>query len=76
MNPELVHFFEEKGLKFVGHDTEGKRMEVIELGGKDCFLQCHIYKHSADTLSTEVSLNCISSASVQKRSRAILKSKD
>ncbi|KAJ6667568.1 hypothetical protein lerEdw1_016689 [Lerista edwardsae] len=43
VNPELVHFFEEKGLKFVGHDTEGKRMEVIELDGKDWFLQCHIY---------------------------------
>lgn len=34
VNPELIHFFEEKGLKFVGHDTEGKRMEVIELEGK------------------------------------------
>ncbi|KAH0624714.1 hypothetical protein JD844_032444 [Phrynosoma platyrhinos] len=31
VNPELTQFFEEKGLKFVGHDTEGKRMEVIEL---------------------------------------------
>ncbi|XP_075053069.1 CTP synthase 2 isoform X2 [Mixophyes fleayi] len=31
VNPELTPQFEEKGLKFVGHDTEGQRMEVIEL---------------------------------------------
>ncbi|RLW07892.1 hypothetical protein DV515_00003657 [Chloebia gouldiae] len=31
VNPELTHCFEEKGLKFVGHDTEGNRMEIIEL---------------------------------------------
>ncbi|KAM4046614.1 CTP synthase 2 isoform 1-T2 [Anomaloglossus baeobatrachus] len=31
VNPELIPQFEEKGLKFVGHDTEGQRMEIIEL---------------------------------------------
>lgn len=31
VNPELTYCFEEKGLKFVGHDTEGSRMEIIEL---------------------------------------------
>ncbi|KAM8977035.1 CTP synthase 2 [Pelodytes ibericus] len=31
VNPELSKQFEEKGLKFVGHDTEGQRMEMIEL---------------------------------------------
>ncbi|KAJ1116501.1 hypothetical protein NDU88_004711, partial [Pleurodeles waltl] len=31
VNPELIHHFEEKGFKFVGHDTEGHRMEVVEL---------------------------------------------
>ncbi|XP_068126870.1 CTP synthase 2 isoform X2 [Hyperolius riggenbachi] len=31
VNPELTQHFEEKGLKFVGHDTEGQRMEIIEL---------------------------------------------
>uniref|UniRef100_A0A8B9FAZ9 CTP synthase n=1 Tax=Amazona collaria TaxID=241587 RepID=A0A8B9FAZ9_9PSIT len=31
VNPELTHCFEEKGLKFVGHDTEENRMEIIEL---------------------------------------------
>nr|XP_033804075.1 CTP synthase 2 isoform X4 [Geotrypetes seraphini] len=31
VNPELTCQFEEKGLKFVGQDVEGKRMEVIEL---------------------------------------------
>ncbi|XP_042345113.1 CTP synthase 1-like isoform X1 [Plectropomus leopardus] len=31
VNPELIVHFEKKGLKFVGHDMEGERMEVIEL---------------------------------------------
>ncbi|KAM9532322.1 CTP synthase 1 isoform 1-T1 [Guaruba guarouba] len=31
VNPELKECFEEQGLKFVGQDEEGERMEVIEL---------------------------------------------
>ncbi|KAG8590659.1 hypothetical protein GDO81_006832 [Engystomops pustulosus] len=31
VNPQLIPQFEEKGLKFVGHDTDGQRMEIIEL---------------------------------------------
>ncbi|ELU03640.1 hypothetical protein CAPTEDRAFT_148482 [Capitella teleta] len=31
VNPELVSAFEEKGMKFVGHDVDGMRMEVMEL---------------------------------------------
>uniref|UniRef100_A0A665T3I8 CTP synthase n=1 Tax=Echeneis naucrates TaxID=173247 RepID=A0A665T3I8_ECHNA len=31
VNPELKHHFEAKGLKFVGQDEEGERMEIIEL---------------------------------------------
>ncbi|XP_072287298.1 CTP synthase 2 isoform X1 [Pyxicephalus adspersus] len=31
VNPELTQQFEEKGLRFVGHDIEGQRMEVVEL---------------------------------------------
>ncbi|KAM9116437.1 CTP synthase 1 isoform 2-T2 [Pangshura tecta] len=31
VNPELKCFFEEQGLKFVGQDVEGERMEVVEL---------------------------------------------
>ncbi|XP_075962839.1 CTP synthase 1-like isoform X3 [Anarhichas minor] len=31
VNPELKHHFEKKGLRFVGQDVEGERMEVIEL---------------------------------------------
>ncbi|XP_053166825.1 CTP synthase 2 isoform X2 [Hemicordylus capensis] len=38
VNPEMIHFFEEKGLRFVGHDTEGKRMEVIELDDHPYFI--------------------------------------
>ncbi|XP_063305339.1 CTP synthase 2 isoform X1 [Pelobates fuscus] len=38
VNPEFTHQFEEKGLKFVGHDTEGQRMEVIELQDHPYFI--------------------------------------
>ncbi|KAE8621976.1 hypothetical protein XENTR_v10005053 [Xenopus tropicalis] len=38
VNPELVHQFEEKGLKFVGQDNEGQRMEIIELEGHPYFV--------------------------------------
>ena len=34
VNPELVTHFEDKGMHFVGHDTEGKRMEILELEGQ------------------------------------------
>ncbi|KAF9580105.1 CTP synthase ura7 [Lunasporangiospora selenospora] len=31
VNPELIEKFEEKGMKFVGKDETGQRMEIIEL---------------------------------------------
>lgn len=34
VNPELKKSFEEQGLKFVGQDEEGERMEIIELEGE------------------------------------------
>lgn len=33
VNPSLIHYFEERGLEFVGHDVDGERMEVVELEG-------------------------------------------
>ena len=33
VNPALVKAFEEKGLKFVGQDVDGERMEIMELKG-------------------------------------------
>ncbi|XP_044480959.1 CTP synthase-like isoform X3 [Mangifera indica] len=33
VNPEVVGFLEEAGLKFVGKDETGKRMEILELPG-------------------------------------------
>ena len=33
MNPSLVPDLEEKGMKFVGHDIEGERMEIMEVEG-------------------------------------------
>ena len=38
VNPELVDQFEAKGLRFVGRDTEGRRMEIIELQGHPFFV--------------------------------------
>uniref|UniRef100_A0A665T654 CTP synthase n=1 Tax=Echeneis naucrates TaxID=173247 RepID=A0A665T654_ECHNA len=38
VNPELKHHFEAKGLKFVGQDEEGERMEIIELEGHTYFV--------------------------------------
>ncbi|PON72426.1 CTP synthase [Trema orientale] len=31
VNPEIIGFLEEEGLKFVGKDESGKRMEILEL---------------------------------------------
>uniref|UniRef100_A0A7N4PW73 CTP synthase n=1 Tax=Sarcophilus harrisii TaxID=9305 RepID=A0A7N4PW73_SARHA len=38
VNPELIQQFEEKGLKFVGRDVEGERMEIIELANHPYFV--------------------------------------
>lgn len=47
VNPKYVKELEEKGLKFVGHSTDGQRMEIMELKGMRtdrmscyCVLQC------------------------------------
>ena len=37
MNPSFVEQFEERGLKFVGTDVDGQRMEIIELQGSICY---------------------------------------
>eukprot|EP00079_Xenopus_tropicalis_P018627 XP_004920696.3 PREDICTED: CTP synthase 1-B-like [Xenopus tropicalis] len=34
VNPELRRELETRGLKFVGQDTEGERMEIVELEGE------------------------------------------
>ncbi|XP_031575221.1 CTP synthase 1-like [Actinia tenebrosa] len=38
VNPKKVHDFEEKGMKFVGKDIEGERMEIMELQGHPYFI--------------------------------------
>uniref|UniRef100_A0A4W3ITA8 CTP synthase n=1 Tax=Callorhinchus milii TaxID=7868 RepID=A0A4W3ITA8_CALMI len=38
VNPDLIHQFEKEGLKFVGHDIEGNRMEIFELEGHQYFV--------------------------------------
>ncbi|KAJ7418056.1 hypothetical protein BTVI_30722 [Pitangus sulphuratus] len=43
VNPELTHCFEKKGLKFVGRDTEGNRMEVIELEKHPYFVEVQFH---------------------------------
>jgi CTP synthase len=37
VNPEMVEELEAAGLRFVGKDTEGERMEIIELKGHPYF---------------------------------------
>lgn len=34
VNPAYVKRLEEFGMKFVGHDVDGERMEIMELEGK------------------------------------------
>ena len=36
VNPALVEEFEGRGMKFVGHDVGGQRMEIMELKGWHC----------------------------------------
>lgn len=38
VNPELIDKFEQQGLRFVGKDAEGRRMEIVELEGHPFFL--------------------------------------
>ncbi|KAF8926071.1 CTP synthase [Dissophora ornata] len=38
INPELIEKFEAKGLKFVGKDETGERMEIVELADHPYFL--------------------------------------
>jgi len=33
VNPAVVEQLERSGMRFVGHDDEGKRMEIMELQG-------------------------------------------
>lgn len=45
MNPELVESLEKAGLRFVGKDTEGDRMEIVELESSKhpFFLACQYH---------------------------------
>ena len=38
VNPEFVKQISEKGLKFVGEDVDGERMEIVELEGHPFFV--------------------------------------
>uniref|UniRef100_A0A7S2YZ90 CTP synthase n=1 Tax=Chloropicon laureae TaxID=464258 RepID=A0A7S2YZ90_9CHLO len=43
VNPEMIDKFEEKGLKFVGKDETGRRMEIIELKGHPFYVACQFH---------------------------------
>jgi CTP synthase len=43
INPEYVPVFEEKGLRFVGKDETGERMEIIEMEGHPYFVGCQYH---------------------------------
>ena len=37
VNPDVVEKLESQGMHFVGHDTENKRMEILEMEGLQRF---------------------------------------
>lgn len=43
VNPEYVNVLEKKGLKFVGKDESGQRMEIIELENHPFFVGCQYH---------------------------------
>lgn len=43
VNPELVPQFEERGLRFVGKDETGTRMEIVELAGHSFFVAAQFH---------------------------------
>ena len=43
VNPELIDKFEEQGLRFVGKDVEGRRMEIVELENHPFFLAAQFH---------------------------------
>jgi len=44
VNPEHVKEISSKGLKFVGEDVDGERMEIIELEGHPFFVGLQVRK--------------------------------
>ena len=45
----MVPMFEEKGLRFVGKDETGVRMEVIELTGHPYYVACQFHPEFTST---------------------------
>ncbi|KAI7900075.1 CTP synthase [Cokeromyces recurvatus] len=43
VNPIHVETFEKKGLKFIGRDEKGERMEIVELEGHPFFVGCQYH---------------------------------
>ncbi|EGC34165.1 CTP synthase [Dictyostelium purpureum] len=43
VNPDVVDEIETKGLHFVGRDTTGVRMEIVELEGHDYYVACQFH---------------------------------
>ena len=43
VNPELVDQFEAAGLRFVGKDDSGTRMEIVELSGHPFFVAAQFH---------------------------------
>ena len=43
VNPEMVAMFEEQGLRFVGRDETGRRMEIIELNDHPYYVACQFH---------------------------------
>lgn len=43
VNPTMVAALEEHGLRFVGKDETGQRMEIVELSGHRFFVACQFH---------------------------------
>ena len=43
VNPSLVESLEKEGLRFVGHDDDGERMEIMELEGTIFLVMLAVY---------------------------------
>ena len=56
VNPEHVKEISSKGLKFVGEDVDGERMEIIELEGHPFFVGLQVCLEQLDQTPFDISI--------------------
>ncbi|KAF7727497.1 CTP synthase ura7 [Apophysomyces ossiformis] len=71
INPDYVETFESKGLKFIGKDDTGKRMEIVELADHPYMVGCQFHPEYLTRLLTPVPLfNGLISAAMQVKKKS------